>query len=52
MRIFGLPEKIIRLTQEIYKNYTCQVQHNGKLLEPIIVESGVKQGCLLSPILF
>jgi hypothetical protein len=31
MRIFGLPEKIIRLIQEMYKNYTCQVEHNGKL---------------------
>jgi hypothetical protein len=52
MRIFGLPEKIIRLIQEMYKNYTCQVEHNGKLSEPIIVESGIKQGCLLSPTLF
>jgi hypothetical protein len=52
MRIFGLPEKIIRLIQEMYMNYTCQVEHNGKLLEPIIVESGIKQGCLLSPTLF
>jgi hypothetical protein len=30
----------------MYKNYTCQVEHNGKFSEPIIVESGVKQGCL------
>jgi hypothetical protein len=36
----------------MYKNYPCQVEHNGKLSEPIIVESGVKQGCLLSPVLF
>jgi hypothetical protein len=52
MRIFGLPGKIIRLIQEMYKNYTCQVEHNGKLSETMIVESGVKQGCLLSPIFF
>jgi hypothetical protein len=47
MRISGLPDKIIRLIQEMYKNYTCQVEHDGKLSESIIWESGVKQGCLL-----
>jgi hypothetical protein len=52
MRIVGLPGKIIKLIQEIYKNYTCQVEHNGKLSESIIVESGVKQERLLLPILF
>jgi hypothetical protein len=36
----------------MYENYTGQVEHNWKLSEPIIVESGVKQGCLLSHILF
>jgi hypothetical protein len=44
MRIFGLPGKIIKLIQNMYKNYTCQVEHDGKLSEPIIVESGVKTG--------
>jgi hypothetical protein len=53
IKTFGLPEKIIRLTQEMYKNYICQVKYNGTLLKPITtVETGVKQGCLLSPILF
>jgi hypothetical protein len=52
IRILGIPEKIISLIQQLYKNYTCQVKNNGKLSEPIIVESGVKQGCLLLPILF
>jgi hypothetical protein len=45
MRIYRLPEKIDRLIQEMYNNYTCQVEHNGKL-------SGPNQGCLLSPTLF
>jgi hypothetical protein len=52
MKIFGIPDKIIKLIQEMYKNYTCQVEHNGKLSEPIMAKAGVKQGCLLSPILF
>jgi hypothetical protein len=52
MRICVLPLKIIKLIQEMYKNCTRQVEHNGKLSESVIVESGVKQRCLLSPILF
>jgi hypothetical protein len=52
IRILGIPEKIIRLIQQLYKNYTCQVKNNGKLSEPIIVESGVKQGCLLVYFIF
>jgi hypothetical protein len=47
-----ITRKINRLIQEMYKNYTCQVEHNGKLSEPMTVKSGVKQGCLLLPILF
>jgi hypothetical protein len=31
MKIFGIPDKIIRLIQEMYKNYTRQVEHDGKL---------------------
>jgi hypothetical protein len=52
MKIFGTPDKIIRLIQEMYKNYTCKVEHNGKISEPIMAKAGVKQGYLLSPILF
>lgn len=52
MKEFGIPKKIIKLTQEMYENYTCQVLHQGMLSEPIPVDKGVKQGCLLSPILF
>jgi hypothetical protein len=52
MRIFGLPEKIITLIKKMYKNYTNQVERNGKLSEPIIVESGVNLGCTLAYFIF
>jgi hypothetical protein len=48
MKLFGIPDNIIRLIQEMYKNYTCQDEHNGKLSEPIMAKAGVKQGCLLA----
>ena len=52
MERFGIPQKIVRLVQAMYDGYTCQVEHRGKLSQPFAVNSGVRQGCLLSPILF
>jgi hypothetical protein len=49
---FGLPQKILKLIQETYRNYTCQIMHGGKLTEPIEIKSGVRQGRVLSPIDF
>jgi hypothetical protein len=52
MERFGLPQKILKLIQETYRNYTCQIMHEGKLTEPIEIKSGVRQGYVLSPIVF
>ena len=49
---YYVPEKIIRLIKEMYKDCTSQVLHNGSSGEPISLISGVKQGCILSPLLF
>ena len=42
----------IHLIQQLYENAACQVIHNGKLTEPFEVKTGVRQGCLLSPMIF
>ena len=52
MRHYGIPAKIINLIKNMYENFTCQVVHKGKLSEEFHVTTGVKQGCLLSPLLF
>jgi hypothetical protein len=49
MKIFGIPEKIIKLTEEVYRGYACKVEEKG---HPFEIKTRVRQGCLLSLILF
>jgi hypothetical protein len=44
--------KISTLLKEMYKDYKCKLIHEGKLTEFFQVCSGVRHGCILSPILF
>ena len=52
MQHYGFPLKFITIIQQLYKNATCQVVHNGKLTEPFSIKTGVRQGCILSPTIF
>ena len=52
MHHYGLPPKFVTIIQQMYENATCQVIHDGKLTEPFSVLTGVRQGCLLSPMIF
>lgn len=52
LRRYGLPSKYIRVIKIFYENYTAQIMHNGQLTEPINIDSGVRQGCILSPTIF
>ncbi|CAH8865513.1 unnamed protein product [Trichobilharzia szidati] len=52
LRYYGVPPTIIHLIQQLYDNAACQVIHNGKLTESFEVRTGVRQGCLLSPMIF
>jgi len=52
IRLYGIPQKIIRMTQALYKDFTCSVLHEGNLTPWFVVETGVKQACMLSPLLF
>ena len=49
---YGVPGKIINIIQCLYSGIECQVIHDGSLTEPFQVRTGVRQGFLLSPILF
>ncbi|VEN54447.1 unnamed protein product [Callosobruchus maculatus] len=48
----GIPQKIINIVKELYKDATSQVLHKGHKGERISIKRGVKQGCVLSPLLF
>ncbi len=49
---YGIPTKLVNLIKCIYDGFTGQVISNGKLSDPINIKTGVRQGCLLSPLLF
>jgi hypothetical protein len=52
LRERGLPNKFINLIKEGYNHFRYRVLHNGQLSEPFTTISGVRQGCLLSLLLF
>ncbi|KAL9960159.1 hypothetical protein ACROYT_G033572 [Oculina patagonica] len=52
LRLYGVPHKIIRMIQALYKDFTCSVLHEGNLTPWFAVKTGVKQGCMLSFLLF
>ena len=39
------------IIQALYENFECQVIRNNQVTEPFRVDTGVKQGCMLSPVL-
>jgi hypothetical protein len=47
----GHPSKFLNLIKEGY-NFSCRIYHNGYLSELFLTISGVREGCLLSPLLF
>ncbi|XP_078617289.1 uncharacterized protein LOC144885281 [Branchiostoma floridae x Branchiostoma japonicum] len=49
---YGIPSKIISMIKVFYNNFQAQVSHEGDLTEPFNMTTGVRQECLLSPLLF
>ena len=49
---YGIPAKITNIIRSTYQGMRCQVLHEGCISEPFEVLTGVRQGCLLSPLLF
>jgi hypothetical protein len=49
---YDIPPKILNLIKEMYEGFRCKVLHEGKLTENFIINTGVWQGCILSPVIF
>lgn len=49
---YGIPEKVIEVIQDLYQDASLKVVHRGTIGTGFQVTSGVKQGCILSPLLF
>ena len=52
MKAYGIPVKIIRIVQLLYQDSECAVLDGGQTSEWFKVETGVKQGCVISGFLF
>lgn len=52
LRDIGVEEKEIRCIQNLYWNQTARIEVNGELTDEIAISKGVRQGCILSPLLF
>ena len=52
LRMYGIPDKIILLIENLYKDSECTVLVDGEPTAPFKVKTGVRQGCILAPILF
>jgi len=52
MKTYGISGKIVRIVSSLYENTRAKVRVNGVLSECLSLKTGVKQGCVLSPLLF
>ena len=51
IRHYGIPDKFISIIKNTYSEMQSKIIHEGKLTEPFEITTGVRQGCLLSPLL-
>ena len=52
LHAYGIPPKIISIIKTFYEKFECSIIMGNALAEWFPVQSGVRQGCIISPILF
>ena len=52
MEAYGIPRKIIGIIQDMYDGFPCTVRHKGSTSDWFLITSGVRQGCIISPLMF
>ena len=48
----GVSNKMLKALKSLYENVKCTVRINGRQSDWFSVGTGLKQGCILSPLLF
>jgi hypothetical protein len=48
----GIPKYLLSLIRCKYDDFKCKILYEGKLADYIEITDGVRQGCILSPIIF
>ena len=52
LRHYGVPEKIVRMIRVFYDGFYARVLHEGEMTGSFNMNTGVRQGCLRSSLLF
>ena len=52
LRAYGIPHKVVTIIRTFYEHFECGAIVENTQTESFPVKSGVRQGCILSPILF
>ena len=52
LRSYGIPSKMVRVIAGIYEGFECAVIDGSETSDWFKIESGVKQGCVMSGFLF
>ena len=52
LKSYGIPDYVVRVIQSFYQGSRCSVRFDGQLGDWFEIITGVRQGCLLSPLLF
>ena len=50
--MYGCPRKFIAIVRQLHDGMLARVQENGEISKPFPVSNGLKQDCVLAPILF
>lgn len=45
---YGIPSKIVRVLKGIYEGFECAVINGGEISDWFKINTGVKQGCVMS----
>ena len=52
LKIYGIPDKLVNMIKAMYRNSKCAVIDGIETSQWFDVKSGVKQGCVMSGLLF